>query len=51
MSKDRDRMVYRNSNGEWVNKKNSASRASSVHRTQKEAENAAVIIHFPSLKN
>ena len=41
MSKDRDRMVYRNSNGEWANKKQSASRASSVHRTQKEAENAA----------
>jgi hypothetical protein len=41
MSKDQDRMVYRNSDGDWVNKRNSASRAASLHRTQKEAENAA----------
>ncbi|MEM9272620.1 MAG: DUF2188 domain-containing protein [Cyanobacteria bacterium P01_F01_bin.143] len=41
MSKDNDRMVYKKSNGEWVNKKNSATRASSLHPTQKEAENAA----------
>jgi hypothetical protein len=41
MSKDQDRIVYRNSDGDWVNKRNAASRASSLHRTQKEAENAA----------
>ncbi|NEQ47080.1 MAG: DUF2188 domain-containing protein [Leptolyngbya sp. SIOISBB] len=34
-------MVYRNSDGDWVNKCNSASKAASLHRTQKEAENAA----------
>ncbi|WPF89523.1 DUF2188 domain-containing protein [Cyanobacterium aponinum AL20118] len=37
MSKKEDRTVYQKSNGEWVNKKNSASKASSVHSTQKEA--------------
>jgi len=41
MSKGRDRTVYKNSNGEWVNKRNDAERASSLHRTQKEAEQAA----------
>jgi Uncharacterized protein conserved in bacteria (DUF2188) len=41
MSKDQDRTVYRNSDGDWVNKRNSASRAASLHRTQKDAENAA----------
>ena len=41
MAKNNDRMVYRNPDGEWVNKKNSSSRASSKHQTQKEAENAA----------
>lgn len=41
MSKDQDRIVYQNSDGDWVNKRNSASRASSLHRTQKEAESAA----------
>lgn len=39
--KDQDRIVYRKSDGTWANKKNSASKASSLHRTQKEAENVA----------
>ena len=41
MSKKNDRIVYRNQDGEWVNKKNSAEKASSVHKTQKAAEDAA----------
>jgi hypothetical protein len=41
MSKDRDRMVYRRDDGTWANKRNDASRASSLHDTQKEAEAAA----------
>ena len=41
MSKDRDRMVYKRPNGTWANKRNDSDRASSVHDTQKEAENAA----------
>ncbi|MCP4049662.1 MAG: DUF2188 domain-containing protein [bacterium] len=40
MSKDRDRMVYLRGT-EWVNKRNDSSRASSVHSTQKEAEDTA----------
>ena len=40
MSKDRDRSVYKRGD-EWVNKRNDASRASSVHGTQKEAEQTA----------
>lgn len=41
MSKGRDRTVSRRPNGTWVNKRNDAARASSLHRTQKEAEQAA----------
>ena len=41
VSKDRDRMVYRRDDGNWANKRNDADRASSVHRTQREAEDAA----------
>jgi hypothetical protein len=41
MSKNNDRMVYKKSSGEWVNKKNSASKASSIHPTQREAEKTA----------
>lgn len=41
MSKDRDRMVYKNAKGDWVNKRNDADRASSSHRTQQEATMAA----------
>lgn len=40
MSKDKDRTVYRRGD-EWVNKRNDSDRASSVHQTQGEAENAA----------
>lgn len=41
MSKGRDRTVYKRNDGNWVNKRNDASRASSIHPTQREAENAA----------
>ena len=41
MSKDRDRIVYQRSDGKWVNKRNDASKPSSVHDTQKEAADAA----------
>jgi len=41
MSKDRDRTVGRRSDGKWVNKRNDAEKASSVHDTQKEAIEAA----------
>lgn len=37
----KDRMVYRNEDGDWVNKLNGASKASSVHSTQRAAEQAA----------
>ncbi len=40
MSKNRDRSVYPKK-GQWVNKRNDASRASSVHDTQSEAEASA----------
>jgi len=39
MSKDRDRNVYRRSDGKWVNKRQDAEKASSLHKTQKEAAN------------
>lgn len=41
MSKGRDRTVYRNEEGEWVNQRNDATRASSKHKTQGEALKAA----------
>lgn len=41
MSKGRDRMVYRRPDGVWVNKRNDSDQASTVHNTQKEAEQAA----------
>lgn len=41
MSKDRDRSVYRRDDGKWANKRNDASRAGSVHSTQRDAEQAA----------
>ena len=41
MSKGRDRTVFRRPNGNWVNKRNDANRASSVHSTQKDAVQAA----------
>lgn len=41
MSKGQDRTVYRRPDGTWANKRNNADKASSVHHTQKEAEQAA----------
>ena len=41
MSKGRDRTVYRRSDGLWANKRNDADRASSLHRTQGEADRTA----------
>ena len=41
MSKDRDRIVSRRSDGKWANKRNDADRASSLHDTQREAIGAA----------
>lgn len=41
MSKGRDRTVFKRADGEWVNKRNDASRASSLHRTQADADAAA----------
>jgi hypothetical protein len=41
MSKGRDRMVYQRPDGTWVNERNDADRASSVHDTQREAISAA----------
>lgn len=41
MSKDRERSISRRSDASWENKHKDASRASSVHRTQREAEQAA----------
>ena len=37
MSKPQDRMVYRREDGQWVNQRNDADRASSLHDTQKDA--------------
>jgi len=44
MSKGRDRTVSRRPDGTWENKRNDAERASSVHETQKDAEQAAKIM-------
>lgn len=41
MSKARDRMVYKKPDGTWVNKRNDADKASSVHDTQQAAASAA----------
>ena len=38
MSEARDRTISRRTDGSWENKRNDSSKASSVHRTQKEAE-------------
>jgi len=37
----KDRTVFRRDDGRWVNKRNDSNRASSLHNTQREAENAA----------
>lgn len=41
MSKGRDRTVSQRPNGQWQNKRNDATKASSVHPTQKAAQDAA----------
>lgn len=41
MSKGQDRTVSRRPDGSWENKRNDADRASSVHGTQKAAQDAA----------
>ena len=41
MSKGRDRTVYHRDDGQWVNKRNDADKASSVHDTQSQAEKVA----------
>jgi len=41
MSKSQDRMVYRREDKVWVNKRNDSDRASSLHRTQADAEQSA----------
>ncbi len=41
MGKGRDRTISRRTDGKWENKRNDAERASSVHRTQREAEQTA----------
>jgi hypothetical protein len=41
MSKDRDRTISKRPDGQWANKRNDANKASSLHRTQKEAEATA----------
>ena len=38
---ENDRTVFRRDNGSWVNKRDGNERASSLHRTQQEAEQAA----------
>jgi len=41
MSKDQDRTVSKREDGSWENKRNDATRATSIHDTQKEAQDAA----------
>ncbi len=41
MSKKQDRTVYRRDDGKWANKRNDASKASSIHGTQKDAIGSA----------
>ena len=41
MSKGQDRSVYKREDGKWANQRNDATRASSVHDTQREAQRAA----------
>lgn len=41
MSKGRDRTVFQRPDGQWANKRNDAEKASSLHKTQKEAEQTA----------
>jgi len=41
MSKPQDRSVFRRPDGQWANKRNDASKASSLHSTQQAADQAA----------
>ncbi len=41
MAKKNDRIVFKRNDGNWVNKKISSDKASSLHKTQKEAEQTA----------
>jgi len=41
MSKPQDRTISQRSDGSWENKRNDSERASSVHQTQAEAQQAA----------
>jgi len=41
MSRTANRTITKRHDGSWENKKNSSERASSLHKTQKEAETAA----------
>lgn len=41
MSKPQDRTVYKRADDTWANKRNDASRPSSTHSTQAEAQEAA----------
>ncbi len=41
MSNKAGRSVYQRANGDWVNKRNDADRAGSVHQTQKDAWDTA----------
>ena len=38
---NKNRIVYRRPDGSWVNKRNDSDKASSLHTTQKEAEDTA----------
>lgn len=41
MSKPQDRTVYRRPDGQWANQRHDADRASSLHNTQRDADQAA----------
>jgi hypothetical protein len=41
MSNKAGRSVFQRENGDWVNKRNDADRAGSIHSTQKEAWDSA----------
>ncbi len=41
MANPNDRTVYRRDDGQWVNKLNNSNRASSIHDTQADANEAA----------
>lgn len=41
MKKTNNRIVYKREDGQWVNKKTAADKASSLHNTQHDAENVA----------